>query len=116
MITGTRSHVAACLIAAVSVVAVPARAAEESLAAARELYASAAYDDALKMLDGLAPRTAIDDRDTAQLYRVMCLVALGRKADADKAIQSLVTVNPRFRPRSEEHTSELQSLTNLVCR
>src|SRR5438093_9437651 len=22
----------------------------------------------------------------------------------------------RFRPRSEEHTSELQSLTNLVCR
>src|SRR5262249_58898699 len=27
-----------------------------------------------------------------------------------------VETGPRRRPRSEEHTSELQSLTNLVCR
>src|SRR2546425_3579894 len=31
-------------------------------------------------------------------------------------IQLLVTSNPRFSVRSEEHTSELQSLAYLVCR
>src|SRR5687768_15416863 len=76
--------------------------AEDSLAAARDLYAQAAYDDALKMLDGVAVRASGEDRDVAQLYRVMCLVALGRKIDADRAIDSLVTANPRFRPVAED--------------
>jgi TonB family protein len=97
-----RIRTAACVIAAVLAIAVVRVSAEESLATARSLYAAAAYDDALKMLDDVATRAAGDDRDTAQLYRVMCLVALGRKADADKAIQSLVTSNPRFRPAADD--------------
>ena len=96
------TRTAACVIAAVLFTAVAPVSAEESLATARDLYAAAAYDDALKMLDTLAVRAASDDRDTTQLYRVMCLVALGRKADADKAIQALVTANPRYRPAAED--------------
>lgn len=76
--------------------------AEDSLAAARDLYAQAAYADALKMLEGVAVRAAGEERDMAQLYRVMCLVALGRKADADQAIDALVIANPRFRPATED--------------
>src|SRR5438046_4764462 len=34
---------------------------------------------------------------------------------AGEAVELVVT-DPRGEPRSEEHTSELQSLTNLVCR
>src|SRR5437016_11600106 len=41
------------------------------------------------------------------INRVGRAVAVGM--DREAGIQS-------FRPRSEEHTSELQSLTNLVCR
>src|SRR5262249_60278647 len=44
--------------------------------------------------------------------------ALGRPVTLDGRGYSIVGVMPpgfRF-PRSEEHTSELQSLTNLVCR
>jgi hypothetical protein len=93
-----RIQVAACVVTALSLMFTSVVSGEDSLAAARDLYASAAYDDALKMLDGLATRTTGADRDMTQLYRVMCLVALGRKADADRAVQSLVSGNPLFRP------------------
>ena len=47
------------------------------LAAARELYASARYDEALAMLNGLRPDEARDRRSIEQ-YRSLCLLALGR--------------------------------------
>jgi len=51
-----------CVVALIVLVAIPVRVHAEgsagtvaSLASARDLYASAAYDDALEMLNGLAP-------------------------------------------------------------
>ena len=86
--------------------AVAAPAAAEtttSLAAARDLYASAAYDDALAMLDGLASATrARDERQAIDLYRALCLVALGRSVDADTTIEAIVVRDPLYRAAGED--------------
>ena len=80
-----------------------AHAEDASVAAARELYASAAYDDALKMLDGLLGGSlSVDERRTISLYRALCLVALGRGTDADRAFEVLVEQNPLFRPAMDD--------------
>ena len=74
---------------------------EESFVAARELYASAAYEDALKILDSLpANRTAEDIKATEQ-YRALCLLALGRAAEAETAIAAVIIRDPTYRPRSD---------------
>jgi TonB family protein len=72
---------------------------DATVAAARELYASAAYDDALKMLDGLRQANpTTEERQVISLYRALCLVALGRATDADRAVETLVVENPLYRP------------------
>lgn len=76
---------------------------DSSVTAARELYASAAYDDALKMLDGLLGGSlSIDERRTISLYRALCLVALGRGTDADRVFETLVEQNPLYQPAMED--------------
>src|SRR5205085_10524839 len=46
-------------------------------------------------------------------------IALGQHGDLQQALSEFrrsAAINPSFGPRSEEHTSELQSQSNLVCR
>jgi TonB family protein len=74
---------------------------EESFVAARELYASAAYEDALKILDSLpANRTAADIKAIEQ-YRALCLMALGRAAEAETAIAAVISRDPTYRPSAD---------------
>jgi TonB family protein len=77
-------------------------AGDDSLAAARDLYASAAYEEALAMLNRLpeANRPSEEARAVGQ-YRAMCLLALGRQADAERAIETAVTADPAFRPTGD---------------
>src|SRR5436190_7031179 len=78
-----------------------ASAGEGSFVSARELYASAQYEDALKILDSLpANRTAEDIKATEQ-YRALCLLALGRAAEAETAIAAVITRDPTYRPSSD---------------
>jgi TonB family protein len=87
-----------------------AHAEDASVTAARELYASAAYDDALKMLDGLVSGSlSVDERRTISLYRALCLVALGRGTDADRVFESLVEQNPLYRPAMEDLPPRMRS-------
>lgn len=75
------------------------RVAESPLAAARELYASARYDEALAMLNGLRPDDApIRERGSIDQYRSLCLLALGRGAEAEEAIAAVITADPMFQP------------------
>jgi len=94
-----------------ALLAIPSTArAEASLAAARELYASAAYDDALTMLNGLVDTTtAPDEQQSVDLYRTLCLVALGRSADADHAIESMIERDPLYRVSSDELSPRLRT-------
>ena len=85
---------------ALAATAAPARA-QASLGRAKELYASANYDEALSMLNTLGPSS--DDRDAAvvAMYRVLCLVAVGRTSEVDTAIDRLVAQYPLYRPPSD---------------
>lgn len=87
--------VAACVV--IMLVAAPRLHAQEPLAAARQLYAAAEYEEALRLLDGLPPAASREERQVAELYRALCLLALGRRADADRALEALVVHDPLYR-------------------
>jgi TonB family protein len=68
---------------------VPARAAD--LNAVRELYATANYEEALKRLDAQGGEADVVD---VERYRALCLVALGRTAEAESALERLILQRP----------------------
>ena len=100
-----------CAVALFVLVFIPVRVhAEDTLAAARELYASAAYNDALEMLNGLMPAAeAPDERQSIDLYRTLCLVALGRNSEADRAIESMIMRDPMYRASVDDLSPRLRS-------
>ena len=72
---------------------------ENPLSAARDLYASARYDEALAVLNGLQPSDGVtSDRKSIEQYRSLCLLALGRGTEAESAIAAVVTADPLFMP------------------
>jgi TonB family protein len=75
---------------------------QDAIATARDLYASAAYEEALAVLNGLPPssRPAEETRVIEQ-YRALCLLALGRMAEAEHAIETVVSGEPMYRPAAE---------------
>ena len=96
----TRFLVTASLVVSL---AVPAYAQlrdgrENPLTAARDLYASARYDEALAVLNGLPADNAVADRKSVEQYRSLCLLALGRGTEAESAIAAVVTADPLFMP------------------
>jgi TonB family protein len=104
---------AVALLAAVSGAAaqVPAPSlSTPSLAAARTLYASAEYGGALDMLNGLlSDNLAVPDRQAIDLYRALCLVAVGNTAEANRIIDAMVTDDPLYRPASDDVPPRLRS-------
>lgn len=69
------------------------------LAQARELYASARYDEALAVLNSLRPDEApVRERRSIEQYRSLCLLALGRSEEAEEAIAAVITADPMFQP------------------
>ena len=103
--------------AAIALTAAPAHA-QASLVKAKELYASANYDEALSMLNslgtpGLSENGIVgvmsDDAAAIAMYRVLCLVAVGRSAEVDIAIERLVSQYPLYRPPSEELSPRMRT-------
>jgi hypothetical protein len=95
---------------ALALTAASARA-QGSLAQAKELYASASYDEALAMLNALeaarqSGETPVngqsDEAAAIAMYRVLCLVAVGRSGEVSAAIDRLVSQHPLYRPPSDE--------------
>ena len=81
-----------------------------SVDAARELYASAAYDDSLRMLETLlAGNPSREERQTVGLYRILCLIAVGRSAEAEQAIELLITQDPRYRPALDDLSPRMRT-------
>ena len=85
-------------------------AQDGDLAAARELYASASYDDALAVLNRLrsADHPAGQSRAIEQ-YRAFCLLALGRAADAQQAIEAVVVAEPSYQPNENDVSPRVRS-------
>jgi TonB family protein len=82
----------ACLESAVGA------AGQDTLARAKDLYGLAAYDEALAVLNRLHETSSPVLSSEIAGYQVLCLLALGRTEDAQKAIESLVKTDPLYRP------------------
>jgi TonB family protein len=71
---------------------------QESVQVAQTLYASASYDEALVVLDRLEKATlSLSELKVINQQRALCLLALGRGAEAEMAIAAVVTADPLFR-------------------
>lgn len=84
----------------------------DSLGAARDLYASARYDEALAVLNDMRPANAqgasIDLRSIEQ-YRSLCLLALGRGSEAEAAIAAVVNADPQYQPGDAEASPRVRA-------
>jgi TonB family protein len=112
-----KSYFAAALVAGSVLAATAAGAQDGDLTAARDLYASAAYDDALTMLNRLrsAEHPASQSRAIEQ-YRAFCLLALGRAADAEQAIEAVVAADATFQPGETDASPRIRSAFTSVRR
>lgn len=84
---------------------------EANVSAARELYATARYDEALALLNGIRVNDATEpsERKTIEQYRSLCLLALGREQEAEVAIAAAVTADPFFVPTEAEASPRVRS-------
>jgi protein TonB len=111
----TRLVVAALLLAAAvsgvsAQVPAPSLSSTPSLAAARTLYASAEYGGALDMLNGLlSENPPATDRQSIDLYRALCLVAVGNSTEASRIIEGMITDDPLYRPAPDDVPPRLRS-------
>jgi TonB family protein len=106
--------VTACVIV---VATAGAAAGQGSLSTARDLYAGAAYEDALVLLDRLradGPRSA--EIPTIDQYRAFCLIALGRAAEAEQAIEAVVAAEPSYQPSGSEVSPRVRTAFSDVRR
>lgn len=86
--------------------------AQDSLQAVKELYASAAYEDALTAVGKID--SPAEPNLEAEQYRVFCLVALGRTDEAAQAVESVLTLQPEYRPNSSDASPRIQALFSQV--
>ncbi len=91
--------------------------AQDPLRAARDLYASARYDEALAVLNDLKPAngaTPLAERKSVEQYRSLCLLALGRGAEAEAAIAAVVTADPTYLPSDNEASPRVRAAFSEV--
>lgn len=94
-----------CLILVLSVPS--SAAAQASEIDFKALYAAAEYDKALEVIASL-------DSLESQQYKALCLLALGRTADASTAIETLVNASPTFIPSSDDAPPRFVELVTKV--
>lgn len=90
--------------------------AQDSLTAAKDLYASAAYEDALSALTrltevgGAAPEIArqVDE------YRAFCLYALGRTGEAESVAEAMIRREPMMKLDSPDVSPRLEVMFSTV--
>jgi TonB family protein len=106
-----RTIALAALIASL-VVGRPAAASDDA-AAIKDLYAAASYEEALTQLsrheEALAP-------DFTEQYRALCLLALGRSPEAERALERLVAAKPLMTLDGNEAPPKLVSMHHGVRR
>jgi tetratricopeptide (TPR) repeat protein len=103
---------AALVMAAIWIAAAPSVAlAQDALSRAKTLYASADYEGALLALDTLKGKPANSE---AKAYQVFCLVALGRRDEARRVIESIVRTDPMYRPSTVEVAPRIRAFFDDV--
>jgi TonB family protein len=83
----------------------------DGIGAARDLYASARYDEALAVLNDLRPTEGPGSAGlkSVEQYRSLCLLALGRGSEAETAIAAVVTADPAYQPGDAEASPRVRA-------
>lgn len=101
------------LAAAMSRIAFGQVPSRDGIGAARDLYASARYDEALAVLNDLRPSDASaaqpPDLKSIEQYRSLCLLALGRGSEAEAAIAAVVNADPTYQPGDAEASPRVRA-------
>jgi len=100
-----------CLVASSSIglAATP----DDTLSAARAAYLATDYEEALKILSTPGDPSLADQSD---VYRALCLLALGRMNDVEHILRSLATRNPSFRMSDADVTPRMIALYDDIRR
>lgn len=100
--------------------AAPLAAQQDPLSSARDLYASARYDEALATLNSLrvSEDVSVKPSDVRALEQVrsLCLLALGRASEAEEAISAVVAVDPFFQPGEADAAPRVRAAFSEVRR
>ena len=93
-----------------------AGAAQNPLETAKDLYASAAYEEALSTLSHLGESAASAPGVLRQVdeYRAFCLYALGRTAEAESVAESLIRREPLARLGAADASPRLEAMFAAV--
>jgi hypothetical protein len=84
--------------------------AQDPLSAAKDLYASAAYEDALSTLNRLDGAAGPGVGRQADEYRAFCLYALGRNREAESVAESIIRREPLARLDAADASPRLEAL------
>lgn len=108
-------HVLSLTVALAGGLAAPALA-QGPLDVARDLYASARYDEALAMLNGVRQQESANPINLRSIeqYRSLCLLALGRGAEAEAAIAVVVASDPMYQPTETEASPRVRTAFSEV--
>jgi hypothetical protein len=108
-VTAANRYAVAALAILLSVIGVP-RAQAQTLSAARELYAAAAYNEALTALNELMTKGESNaDPGAVALYRALCLYGLGQTEDGDRAVETLVATHPLYHPPLDDLSPRIRT-------
>jgi TonB family protein len=89
---------------------------QDSLTAAKDLYASAAYEDALSTLTRLTEGggAAPDIARQVDEYRAFCLYALGRTGEAESVAETMIRREPMMKLDSPDVSPRLEVMFSTV--
>lgn len=90
----------------------PVRDAAADIAAARQLYATAAYEEALDRLSRVSATDVMADQ--VDTYRALCLLALGRTRESEQILERVLTRNPRYTLDERDVSPRLVQLFRAV--
>ena len=102
------------IVGALLIAAGAAPTGQDLLSAAKDQYASAAYEDALSTLNRLDGSVAPDVARQADEYRAFCLYALGRTGEAESVAESLIRKEPLVRLEAADASPRLESMFSDV--
>ncbi len=90
----------------------------DSLAEAKSLYQAASFSESLAVLARLDdPARRLEEpslSDAIDEYRTLCLLALGRQAEAERAMEALLMRHPLLMPGLDERPPKFVSLYQAV--
>lgn len=88
--------------------------AQDALSAARDLYASASYEEALSAFGRLKDGATVSASAEIDRYRALCLMALGRATEANSVIESIVLNDPLYQPAETDASPRVRSAFSSV--